>query len=217
MVKRSVGLVAAGALLLVVVGSVVYAAFGFTSVFSCDEGSNCFLGSFFAPAPEAPDATTPSSAMITSVAFPPAQPPAGEAPENTPAPLVGGAFPQPPASLFRRPQAVRTRENTAMRAPAASSATPEPPPPVAEAAIPSVADTPATDTAPDSGAPSPSPPAEIPTAPTEPEPGVLTDPPAGVVLDENTAPGGPGNAPPAPNVYVPILILPTPVNAPRSR
>jgi hypothetical protein len=53
-----------------------------------------------------------------------------------------------------------------------------------------------------------SPPIAPATGPTEPEPGVLTDPPAGVVFDENAVPGGPppGN-PPEPPMVVPIIIF----------
>ncbi len=212
MAKRSVNLLAAGSLLLVVVGGVVYAAFGFTSVFSCDEGSNCFMGSFFAPASEAPDAGAPSSATLTSVPVPPAQPPTVEAMENARVPPGAGASPQPASAPFDVPSAPNA-ENSLNRVQAASPAAPEPPPVEEAAAPPPVAEeAPATD----SSAAVVTPLAEVPAAPIDPEPGVLTDPPAGVVLDESATPGTPppGNAP---NIYVPILIFPPPGNAPRAR
>jgi hypothetical protein len=217
MTKRSANMVAAAGLISVVVAGVVYAAVGFASGFSCDAGSNCFFPSFFSPARPAADTETPSSGTLTSVALPPAQQgPAAPTADRRVSAGPGVSSPEPTATPSEPP-------NGASAAVAAQLAAmvPAPPPPAAseDAAPPVAEEAPTPDAAPSVAAPSATPPAPaVPAGPTEPEPGVLTDPPAGVVLDENTTSGSPPstNAPPLPNVYVPVIIIP-PVSAGRTR
>jgi hypothetical protein len=224
MTKRTANMIAAVSLVLVFVG-VVYATVGFTSAFSCETGSDCFLPRFFAITH---DLTAAPSATLTSVALAPAEEelaiPATQSPATPSAPLpqISSVSAEPTVLSSELPLVVD----------AAKAARPRS---VVEDAAPSVAEkVPATETAPIRSSSKATPPPAVPTAAMEPEPGVLTDPPAGVVSDPpagvltdppagvladppaGVVPEEPStNAPPPPN-FLPILIVPPRVSAPRA-
>lgn len=194
--KRWPNVLVAGLVAAVVTG-VVYTAVSLTSLFTCDAGSGCFLATFFARAPDPVHTGT----TLISAAPPPEKPsPSVIAQENPPVLPAGSVSEEAPTFT----PAVPTVAAAADAAPAPVEAKKEDAAPIAAVAN----ETSAVATLPDSPAPVASPAIAPATGPTEPEPGVLTDPPAGVVFDENAVPGGPpSGSPPEPPTIVPIIIF----------
>jgi hypothetical protein len=198
-----------GAVLAIAVLGVGYMVLGLTSAFTCDGGSDCFLARFFAPTSAGVEDGPSSSAMLASSALPAAQE-SQVAGTTAPAPLALRAAEEPTAF----PAVVRSPHNLTLSE-GETPASPELRESDAAQMIPADAETPApaepeeNDAAPITGIP----PTAISAAAAEPEPGVLTDPPAGEVPDWKPIP----DRSQGPILFLPIVVVPTPAPAPRGR
>jgi hypothetical protein len=214
--KRSTNLVVAALLATVALG-VGYAAVGFASIFTCDESSGCFLATFFAQADGAASDGPSSSATLTSAPFPPEQenrvagaftlaPPSERPPDQ---PTASTAYvPARPTLAVAEAAAPATSEVQHRDTAQATAATPETP--VAAESE----ETDAAPMAPDADIVSGGiPPIVTSAADTEPEPGVLTDAPAGEVPDWQPIP----DPSQGPILVVPVLVLPSPARTSRVR
>jgi hypothetical protein len=216
--KRSTNIVVAALLATVALG-VGYAAVGFASIFTCDASSDCFLATFFSQADGAASDAPSSSATLSSAPLPPEhESRVAGAPTPTPAP-PSERPPDPPTASTAYVPASRSLAMPEVAAPLPSEvqhrdtaqATP------ANAETPVAAESSETDAgpkAPDASIVSGTiPPRVTSAATTEPEPGVLTDPPAGEVPDWQPIP----DQSQGPILVAPVLILPSPARTPRVR